>query len=450
MSKRYKGGVISATAPTTSDSAAGGSWTLQQQLQSISGTGWPAQPSPNSWLSVYVDPPASNADYAYQTYLDGASSLYVAGQVTTSGTNYIHLLKYNSAGTLQWQYRFGSSSGTGYSLAVDSSGNLYLLGVTGSTGRLYKLNSSGAIQWQKSFSQGVPFGVKVDSSGNIIVQFYGQNPYPVLAKLDSTGSTVTWVRQASTSGQSFFYNSLAIASSGNIYICGLETAGGGADNFIIVKYNSSGTIQWKRRTTFNSPSTSATGIVLDSSENVYVSGVASNTPVGWLYKLDSSGAFVWSRSFSTCYGGTLVIDSTYTYLYVTGAKTTPSAQYIIKFDTSGTVQWQRTLTPASSSIQGPFGPPSVDSTFIYIAMTASLGGSGYEYVVERLPIDGSKTGTYTVAGTSMTYAASSITIANGSDNLTTASFNETTGTLSMSTSSDTATATTNTATTVTL
>lgn len=44
MSSRYKGGVISATAPTTSSSSATGVWTLQQQMQAIAGSGWPAQP----------------------------------------------------------------------------------------------------------------------------------------------------------------------------------------------------------------------------------------------------------------------------------------------------------------------------------------------------------------------------------------------------------------------
>ena len=44
MSMRYKGGVISATAPTTSSSAATGVWTLPQQLQAIAGSGWPSPP----------------------------------------------------------------------------------------------------------------------------------------------------------------------------------------------------------------------------------------------------------------------------------------------------------------------------------------------------------------------------------------------------------------------
>lgn len=45
MSMRYKGGVISATAPTTSSSGATGIWTLTQQLQASTGSGWPV-PAP--------------------------------------------------------------------------------------------------------------------------------------------------------------------------------------------------------------------------------------------------------------------------------------------------------------------------------------------------------------------------------------------------------------------
>ena len=41
MSMRYKGGVISATVPTTSTSAATGVWTLPQQLQAKAAGNWP-------------------------------------------------------------------------------------------------------------------------------------------------------------------------------------------------------------------------------------------------------------------------------------------------------------------------------------------------------------------------------------------------------------------------
>jgi hypothetical protein len=45
MSKRYKGGIISATPPTPSSSSASGEWTLTQQLQAQAAGGWPVPPS---------------------------------------------------------------------------------------------------------------------------------------------------------------------------------------------------------------------------------------------------------------------------------------------------------------------------------------------------------------------------------------------------------------------
>ena len=44
MSNRYKGGVISATPPTTSTSSASGAWTLEQQMQAQAAGTWPSPP----------------------------------------------------------------------------------------------------------------------------------------------------------------------------------------------------------------------------------------------------------------------------------------------------------------------------------------------------------------------------------------------------------------------
>ena len=48
MSMRYKGGVLSATAPVTSSSSAKGIWTMRQQLQAVGGTGWPNALAPST------------------------------------------------------------------------------------------------------------------------------------------------------------------------------------------------------------------------------------------------------------------------------------------------------------------------------------------------------------------------------------------------------------------
>lgn len=53
MSMRYKGGVLSATAPTTSSSSAQGMWTVRQQLQAVGGTGWPNALPPTTIGQAY-------------------------------------------------------------------------------------------------------------------------------------------------------------------------------------------------------------------------------------------------------------------------------------------------------------------------------------------------------------------------------------------------------------
>ena len=67
MSMRFKGGVISATAPTTTTSAATGSWTVTQQMQGIGQGIWPLPPVPL---------PAIGESYA---------GGFFAGQISTAG-----------------------------------------------------------------------------------------------------------------------------------------------------------------------------------------------------------------------------------------------------------------------------------------------------------------------------------------------------------------------------
>ena len=70
---------------------------------------------------------------------------------------------------------------------------------------------------------------------------------------------------------------------------------------------------------------------------------------------------------------------------------------------------------------------------MYIAARADIGqyGSG-EFVVEKLPIDGSKTGTYTLGGFTVTYAASSLTIGDtASSDLINTDYSGTAGSLTL-------------------
>ena len=148
---------------------------------------------------------------------------------------------------------------------------------------------------------------------------------------------------------------ISIDSSDNVYITGLtNSSGAGANDILIAKYNSSGTIQWQR--TLGGTSSDNSQGTTDSSGNAYITG----------------------RTYSTGAGHNDVI--------------------IAKYNTSGTIQWQRTLGGTGNDIG--YGVIVDNLGSIYIA-----GRGGSDYLIAKLSDDGSGTGTFG----SFTYAASSLT-----------------------------------------
>ena len=147
----------------------------------------------------------ASADVGYSIAIDSSDNVYVFGYAfsTGAGSADVLLAKYNSSGTIQWQRVLG---GAGYdaarSVAIDSSDNLYVLGYTTSTGAgsadflVAKYNSSGTVQWQRVLggSNG-DYGqsVAIDSFGDVYVLGYsgstgaGGNDL-LLAKLPNDGS----------------------------------------------------------------------------------------------------------------------------------------------------------------------------------------------------------------------------------------------------------------------
>lgn len=145
----------------------------------------------------------------YGCCVDSSGNIYAAGTcfdysvlVGKSTSNYrkAFVFKYNSSGVLQWQraLRADSTHQYFYSVAVDSSGNVFTCGDTAGKFHLSKWNSSGTLQWQRYLGNGVARAVAVDATGNVYVG-------------GSSTSIIT------------------------------GTVG------LIAKYNTSGTIQWQRR-----------------------------------------------------------------------------------------------------------------------------------------------------------------------------------------------------------
>lgn len=426
---RYKGGVISATAPTTSSSTASGIWTLEQQLQALAANTWPL--APVQFIGTLINGAGTTNFQAYDVALDSTKNIYAAGYYSNGGIYEGWLIKYNPFGVVQWQQRIYNSGGqdlTINSMYIDTSNNIYVAANdaagSGTDGFLAKYNTSGTVQWQRRLGgTGTDVGraVTVDSSGNVYMLGYinnGANTY--LAKYDSAG-TFQWQRAVSQGAQIWPGNQIATDSTGNIYFANFSLLGGSTYAGFFTSYNSSGTLRWSRQFAYSSYFQAGKLVVVDSSNNVYYVGEYNHPSSGlrsiYLAKFDTAGTVVWKRGMTgtgSSESGSIVASGATTdssgniYLNCKFGGTTNNAVFI-KFDSSGTLLWQRKLTGANFggdglNSDGGLGAWVDNVGSVYFANFTNTSPIGA--VISKLPDDGSKTGTYTVGSQTFTYAAS--------------------------------------------
>ena len=257
-----------------------------------------------------------------------------------------------------------------------------------------------------------------------------------------------WIGTLSGSGSSNEVGrGVAVDSSGNVYIAGQT-----ADNVLIAKYNTSGTIQWQR-TLGNANTEYGYGIAVDSSGNSYIVGRTNGSGAGaidvLIAKYDTSGTIQWQRILggaSDDFGYAISVDSS-ANVYITGITQSQGVGVndvlIAKYNTSGTIQWQRILGGTYNDLGQGIAVDSSGNVYVTGYTLTPSGGTQADVLFAKLPGDGSKTGTYTVGGVSFTYAASTLTAA-------TSAFTAATSTLTSSTSAFTAATSTLTSATSTL
>ncbi len=448
MSRRYKGGVISATPPTTTGGTSGtavGVWTMKDQVQKQGMSIWPI--ANNFWIGLIT----GSTNQGYEITTDSSGNVYTVGSSDVSGRD-IQIIKYNFLGVIQWQRSLGSTSSfyaDGWGINVDSSGNVYVSGSSdyaGGSGALIvaKYNSSGSLQWQryaKDTLTAIGASVDVDSSGNVYVVgstglTIGEDDLQrlTIVKYNSSG-TLQWVRRMQDTGSSSTEGwGVFLDSSGNPHVCGYRSSGG---SYLIAKYNSSGTIQWQvQLAASNSP---AYSIALDSSSNIYIAGQGPGASAAdlFLVKYNSSGTLQWQRRIGGANTDVAYYVSTDSSgnVYITGyglSEAAVSYCYIVKYDSSGTIQFQRRFFSASVSTYG-YGIKIDSNNIMNVVGYSNVGGAAKAFIL-KLPNDGSKTGTYSVAGYNFTYEASSLTGATPTLSSSTTTLTNETATLTNGTS----------------
>jgi hypothetical protein len=218
------------------------------------------------------------------------SATFGGSAVQSAGSSDIVVAKYNAAGTHLWSRGMGGSGADlGLSVALDPSGAVLVTGY---------------------------FSGTVDFGGGPLTSVGGFDAF--VAKYSASGAHL-WSKRFGSTGNDMT-NGVAVDAAGNVVVTGyfVRTSdfGGGAINssawdgdLFVAKYTPAGAHLWSRNFTCNSMDT-GTDVAVDASGNVVLTGAfmgainfgggtltSAGQEDGFVVKLDSAGAHVWSRRF---------------------------------------------------------------------------------------------------------------------------------------------------------
>lgn len=150
----------------------------------------------------------------------------------------------------------GATNGEALSIALDSTGNLFVVSTINDTQtHISKFTSTGTLVWQRvlsdtSISNIRGNGLTVDSSGNVYItgSIYtiSTSKYAMfIAKYDNDGNLLWQKKLNGTTGVGEIGNAITLDNAGNVYIAGSTTNPTGHYSVLVAQYDSSGNLQWQ-------------------------------------------------------------------------------------------------------------------------------------------------------------------------------------------------------------
>lgn len=187
-------------------------------------------------------------------FIDSTDTIFISGNTTTAGGygggGDAIITRFQSDGQNLGTARVGTAafSDNATDVVVDSSGNVYATVQSSGTTTLVKFsNDLTTITWQKSLTGTGIYSLAIDSSDNIYMLGYYAGGYGsndlYLAKFNSSG-TLQWQRRfgSATSQLSDQSGCLAVDNASNMYIGATHTTSGGTTQSLIIKLPTDGSL----------------------------------------------------------------------------------------------------------------------------------------------------------------------------------------------------------------
>jgi len=339
----------------------------------------------------------SYSENVYAMYLDSLDDIHLIG--TTDSPTKRCFLKYNSSGILQM---YNLSSGDISSVAHEGL-NSYIteedvvyapFGPIYSTD-LYKYNNSGGVIWSLTdLNEGRAI---TDAFGNVYLSVH-RNHTAIMVKFNSSGD-LQWNSTWNSADQ--IHSSQKITDSmGNFYLAG-ETFVDSDFNIFLTKFNSTGDLQWEK-TWGDSNWDDLYQVGIDSLDNIYLSGITFGVNMLYLVKYNNAGIWQWDYTWNaadTSDEMTAISFDSSNNIYLTGRRGEPSScdVSLIKVNDQGSHQWNQSWGGSEREEPSILIFDSEDNVYVG-GRTTSFGSGLYDIFLLKYNSTGDFEGDYIWGG----------------------------------------------------
>ncbi len=355
------------------------------------------------WVKRYNSTGTAN-DYAKAITYDAAGNVYVTG---SANNNYL-TIKYSPEGDTLWKAVYAGPANdddTPNSIFVDAGGNVYVTGASfgNSSENDYatiKYDASGTQLWVQRYNgtnndNDEAVSVAVDGSGNVYAGGWsstlnGSTDF-VIVKYSSAGSQL-WARSYNgPAGGNEFMSKMIIDAAGNIYAAG-RSRGASNDDFLTLKYNSSGILLWSARLDGNgNGNDAAVSLTVDNMGSVIVTGYTFGNGTAKDYttvKYNNAGVQQWIKNYNRISASEdipvgIVSDqqgNVYITGYCTGLNTTSLDYMTVAYSSNGTQLWAKSFNSGLLGVDDKASSIDIDgSGNIYVTGSTISSGTDFDY-----------------------------------------------------------------------
>jgi Beta-propeller repeat len=277
-----------------------------------------------------------------------------------------------------------------------------------------KYDSNGNRVWTQRWTNPITnysayaYSIAVDNQGNVFTTGFMSDGFTdgefVTLKFNSSGA-LQWATPYNGSTSSIDYaNCIVVDSEGNSYITGWSGGANNLHDFTTIKYASNGDEIWIRH--YDGPANgydAGQAIAVDGAGNAYITG--NHTTATGLecvtLKYSATGDLLWAAPFSGSDNDGVLIsialdDSANSYVSGFVFRGGASDFVTIKYDTDGVEQWGQLYDGPGNSYDGTYAIAVDNNRNVVVAGYSTGTGTDYDYTTIKYSESATPTPTPTV------------------------------------------------------